>query len=432
MNPLGLVWRLGWLALCAPLASAAEPQPLTLDDAVQVALSSHPILRQAELDVESAEVRVRLARSLRAPQVDAGGLAKRGLSGSANMFGLNGLAASPDPEDMAYSGNVIQDLLDFKRSKFETEARRAEVEHFEETLRAEEARLVLAVTKAYYSVLGAQRQVRVAEESATESELALRKAAARSRAGLGSDLDAQQAAYRVSRAKLDRARAAESLDKALGRLAEAVGADSGQRFQLREPESSPAEPGPLEPLLARALEARPELAAVEARIQAAEAWVRRAEREKYPRLMAMFSGGWTRFAERTLSQLLFGGFGIQLPLFTGGRLEASIQLTRLAVERTRAVREELVRAVQVQVVEAHSGMATALEAFRTAELGVRQAESAERLAGARHRNLLADALELTAARTLRTAAESELGQAVYDYEIATAELDFAAGNGTRR
>ncbi len=52
----------------------------------------------------------------------------------------------------------------------------------------------------------------------------------------------------------------------------------------------------------------------------------------------MFSGGWARFAELTLSRLLFGGFGIQLPLLTGGRLKANIEETRLGLEKTRATR----------------------------------------------------------------------------------------------
>lgn len=433
MSPSRLVWPLLWLGLCAQQAGlAADTRPLSLEEALQAALSNHPILVMAELDVESAVVRVRQARSVRSPQIDGGGLAKRGLSGSANMFGLNGLAASPDPEDMAFSGNVLQDLLDFKRSRFETEARRAEVEYFEETLRAEEAALVLIVTEAYYSILKALQQARLAERAVAEAELAVRRAASRLRAQLGSGLDVQRAEHRAARAALNRAKAVEALEQAHARLAEAMGTEAGRQFSPAEPERTPVQPSPPEPLVADALESRPELAAVDARIRAAEAWVRRAEREKYPRIMAMFSGGWTRFAERTLSQLLFAGFGIQLPIFTGGRLEAGIQQARLAMEKTRAVREELKRAVQLQVIEARSDAATAVEAVRAAGTGVEQARSAERLAGARHRNLLADALEVEAARTALAAAESERNRALYDYEIAFARLAFATGSGTSR
>ena len=408
-------------------SSADEPAALSLDEAVGAALSNHPVLRQAEIDIESAELRVQQARSSRSPQIDAGGLAKSGLAGSGNLFGLHGLASSPDPEGMALSANVFQDLLDFKRSKFETEARRAEVEHFDETLRAEKARLILDVRRAFYSALKAMRRIGLTEETVKERVLALRQAESLHRAGLASKLEVSLGGIGVSRARLDRTRATESLQQALARLNEAMGESTGQAFALQEPEISAASPGPLEALAAESLESRAELAAVEARIRAAEAWVRRAEREKYPRIMAMFSGGWTRFAELTLSRLLFGGFGIQLPIFTGGRLEASIEETRRGLEKTRAAREELVRAVRLQVAEARGDLVTAFESVRTAEQGVEQALEAERLASARYKHDLADLLDLTVAQTALAAAENEHGQARYDYKIAEAELDFATG-----
>lgn len=418
---------LGALSLGAASNGAGGIPDLALDQAVQAALSNHPILRQAEIDIDSAELRVKQARSRRLPQIDAGGLAKVGLSGSATLFGVHGLAASPEPEGMAFSANVIQDLLDFKRTKFESEARRAEVEHFEETLRAEKSRLVLEVTRAFYSALKATRQVRVADLAGEERVLALREAQARNQAGLASKLEVNTALASLAKARLDQAKAAESLQQALAQLNEAIGEEPGQAYSLQEPEISAPRPGPVKALVTESLESRPELAAVEARIRAAEAWVERAEREKYPRIMAMFSGGWTRFAELTLGRLLFGGFGIQLPLFTGGNLEATIEQTRLALERTRAAREELRRAVPRQVAEARADLATSFEAVRTTEQVLQEALQSERLASARHRHGLADLLDLTVARTALAASESERAQARFDYKIAEAALDFAAG-----
>ncbi len=416
------------LAACGASASPTdEPRALDLDEAIRAALSNHPVLRQAAIDVATAELPVRQARSRRAPQIDTGGLAKQGLSGSATLFGIHGLAASPEPEDAAFSANVLQDLLDFGRTRFATEARRAEVEHFAETLRAERARLVLKVRKAFLSALTATRRVAVAGEIVAEMELALRRAQSLERARLGSKLDASLAAVTVERARLDRTRAEESLERALSELREALGDEVGQTYALQEPEVSPAAPAPLEALLAESLQSRAEPAAVEARIRAADSWVRRAERERYPRLMAMFSGGWTRFAELSLGKLLFGGFGIHLPVFTGGRLEASIEETRRAADKTRAVREELARAVQRLVAEARSAVVASLASVRTAEAGIEPARASERLASARYASGLAHRLELAVARATLAAAESERAVARYGYEIAGAELDFATG-----
>ncbi len=417
----------GGARMAAAEREASELPGLTLEQAVRNALSKHPVLRQAQLDIGSAELRVQRARSSRFAQIDAGGLAKRGLSGSANRFGLNGLAASPEPEGMAFSANVYQDLLDFKRSKYETGARRAEVEYFSQTLLAEEAELILQVKRAYYAGLKARGRIGPAREAVDERALATRQAGSLHRAQLGSKLDWDLAEARLSQARLDLAMANDADRRALARLNAAMGESTTQDYEFREPGIAEGGAEDLQALLTEAAEARAELAAVEARILAGEQWVRRAKREKYPRIMGLFSGGWTRFAELTLSRLLFGGFGIQLPLFTGGRLEADIEETELALEKTRAAREELLRAVALQVTEAHSELIAARESYRAAEQAVGPASAAERLARVRYRNELGARLEWMVARTARSVAESELSQALYDYKIAEAELDFAVG-----
>ena len=432
MNAMRCTLAILSVALCGDRLGAADREVsdlprLTLEQAVRQALSEHPVLRQAELDIGSAELRVQRARSSRFVQIDAGGLAKRGLSGSANLFGLGGLAASPEPEGMAFSANVYHDILDFKRTKYESEARRAEVEYFTQTLLAEQAKLILQVQHAYYAGLKARMQIGPAQVAVEERTLATRQAEALHHAQLGSKLDWNLAEALLSQARLDVARAKDTNRQALARLNTAMGEKTTQDYALQEPEIPAGSAEPLQALLAESMESRPELAALEARIRAGEQWVRRAKREKYPRIMGLFSGGWTRFAELTLSRLLFGGFGIQLPLFTGGRLEADIEGTKLALEKTRAVREELLRAVGLQVTEAHSALIAALESYRSAEQAVGPAREAEKLARIRYKNELAARLEWTMAQTALAVAENARGQALCNYKIAGAELDFAVG-----
>lgn len=427
----GLPWLL-CLVLWTPYPGAARAQGgdlprLRLQQAVDAAIARHPVLRQAELDVDSAEVRVARARAGRAPLVNASGLTKAGLSGSATMFGLQGLAASPEPEGSAASANAVHDLLDFKRTRHESDARRAEVEHFEATVLAERSSLILKTKRAFWLALKATRIVNAAEQAVSERSIHLRGAESRRRVGLASGLQVREAETGLARTKLEVARAAESLQRALAQLNEAMGEASNQAYLLDEPAILPILPRPIEALVEEGLAARPELVAVEARIRAAEAWVRRARRDRYPRIMVMSSGGWTRFAELTLSRLLFGGFGIQLPLFTRGRVKATIEETRVTLEKTRAVRDELLRSVPRRIAEAHASLTTAIEALESTEQAFREAVEGERLAQVRHRHDLADGLEVAGARTRLAIAESEHAGARYDYKIAEAELDFATG-----
>ena len=413
--------------LGAASGGADGPAGLTAEEAVRQALGGHPLLRQGELDVGSAAIRLQLARSSRLPQADAGGLAKAGLAGSGNWFGLNGLAASPDPEGMAFSGNILQDLLDFKRSRFESAARQAEVEHFEHTLRALEARLALEVRQAFFSTLRAREAVALAAETLAHAALEARGAEALHRADLGARLDLDFALARLERARADARQAAAGRREALAGLNTLMGADPGRERELAAPETEPPAPGARDAAIAAALAARPEIAAVDAKIRAGGHWVRRARRERYPRVMAMFSGGWTRFAELTLGRLVFGGFGIRLPLLDAGRVEAGVSEAGLELERAEAAREELARAVAQAAATASDRLLAAIEAYRAAAREVAPAAAAERLERARYEQGLASRLEWSAAGQRLAAARSRRGRALFDSWIAAAELRHATG-----
>ena len=425
-------WILGAALLCAVCPAAAqtsgEPRSLTLDQAIETALANNPRLRQSAIEISAAETRVKQARADFLPQVDAGGLANKGLTGSANLFDLHGLASSPEPRNGAFSVNLLQDLLDFKRTKFESRARRAEVEYFEQTLRADQDRLVLEVQRAYFNGLKESKYLALAGERVKRRELEQARADALLAAELGAKVEVDQARANLSKAQSGLTSATEARKRALSGLGTVMGEEAPVLYQLHEPEISEQAPDPLESLVANSLEARAELAAVDARIQAAEEWVRRARREKYPRLMIMFSGGWTRFAELTLGRLLFGAFGLQMPVFTGGRLEASIEETELVVDKTRAMRDELRQAIQLEVATAHSQAVATLEAVQAARLGLEQAQSMATLADARHQQGLSSRLDVVIARTALAAAENGLHQARYDYGLAAAQLDFASGS----
>ena len=416
------------ISLCPAAAeTSGEPRSLTLDQAIKAALANNPSLRQSVVEIGIAETRVKQVRAGMLPQVDAGGLANRGLTGSANLFDLHGLASSPEPRNAAFSVNLLQDLLDFKRTRFESRARRAEVEYFAQTLRADQNRLVLEVQRAYFNGLKASKHLSLAGERVKQRALEQVRAEALLEAELGTKAEVDQARANLSKAQSGATSATEAQKRALSRLGTVIGEEAPVLYQLSEPNVSERISDPLESLVANSLETRAELAAVDARIQAAREWVRRAQREKYPRLMIMFSGGWTRFAELTLGRLLFGAFGLQLPVFTGGRLEASVEETKLVADKTEAMRDELRQAIRLEVTSAHSELVSTLEAAQAARQGVEQAQAMATLADIRQQQGLSSRLDVVVARTELAAAENSLHQARYDYQLATAQLEFASG-----
>ena len=70
-------------------------QPLSLDDAIRIALAKHPAIKEAEAAVLAAEARVKEARASYYPQLSFSGIGKVGLSGATGALGLPGFPASP-------------------------------------------------------------------------------------------------------------------------------------------------------------------------------------------------------------------------------------------------------------------------------------------------------------------------------------------------
>ena len=85
-------WFLAGMLLCvAGTGTPAEPEQLTITQAVQLALANTPDLQAAEQRLEAAQARVGMARSRYLPQVSFNGIAKLGLAGATNGLALLGL-----------------------------------------------------------------------------------------------------------------------------------------------------------------------------------------------------------------------------------------------------------------------------------------------------------------------------------------------------
>lgn len=418
-----------WLVfLPAGGPALAQNQNLTLEEAVRQALSNDPVLRQAEHEVQAAQSRVKSARSTYFPQIDSGGIAKQGLSGSGNLFGLHGLASSPDPDDLAASGNLFQNIFDFGRTKHASSARAHEFSYLAETARAVRAGVILDVNSAFYGALSNRDLVEAARQSLEEKKLTARQTQAFYRAQLRSKVDLELAQVDLSRAELELVRAQNDLKASIIELKESMGlAGASLDYMPVKPQIDPAPPLALEDLVRFALENRPELRALEFRIQAEAEWVEKAESERFPIIMGMFSGGITRFADLTLGKLLFGGFGIRMPVFTGGRLEADIEEAKQNLAKAEAQHDQMIQEIHLRVEQAYHSLNSSIEEVEATRRLVSHAEEALRLARVRYRMDLGDFVELTAAQSALTSARADLARSLYDYKIREAELKFAAG-----
>jgi outer membrane protein len=422
----------------APLAaqSSALPskpaatQPLSLDDAVRIALQGHPALREAEDAVAAAEAEVKQARANYYPQLSFSGIGKVGLSGATGALGLPGFPASPFWRNEASSANLYWNIFDFGRTKHLVATQRALAESARFKSKEEQEHVVLVVKRAYFSVLEAQSLRSLAEQTLDERKLTLRRVRASFEQGLQSQMEVSLAESSVAEAEGSLAEAQAAIGKGFAALRVAMGVDGAPEYALQTPMIQIATLPPLEDLVQDGMKDRPDAQALDWKVRAFSEQAGLAHAERLPEINGLAAGGQGRFNGTTVKpeqQHGVGALGLFVPIFTGGRLEAAQQEARAELDGAMATRVLLNQQIRQEVTDSYYQLSDLVDRMRAADEQRRAAGEALRLAQARYAMQLASFLDVLTAQTTKTAAETTYDQTRYDYQRARAELEFATG-----
>jgi len=384
-------------------------------------------LTRAREAIRAADARAGQAKAGYFPQISVSGAAKQGLSGASGALGLRGLVTSPVYQDIGFSGALVQNIFDFGRTKHLYKASQWAAQALRPALEAEQDRITYNVQQAYYSALEEQRLVKVAEQMLAERQLAARQAEAFYKAELKSKVDLSLAETNVSEANLVLVKARERLQTAFAGLNHAMGAVGEPSYNLEEPTITVAPPPALEPFITESQTRHHDLLAIDAQIHASEEILALSKSNKWPKLTGLFSAGLLRFPQLSPGRLLLGAFGIDLPIFTGGRIKNEIAEAQANLARIHAAREEMAQDIRLEVQSAYNELVSSIESIRTSEQLVAQAREALRLAQARYRFQLGSFVELTSAEAAASNAEAQYAQARYKYKLAEAKLNYVAG-----
>ncbi len=422
------IWLiLGVLLYAAGGGAAPGPGKLTITQAVELALTNSPDLRDAQHRLEAAQARVGIVRSRYFPQVSFNGVGKLGLSGATNGLGLLGLPASPFYQNLSDAANVNQDIFDFGRTRHATDVARSEVRAAEQDL-AETRILVEERAKvAFLKVLSVQRVIQVRQVDLREQQEVERKTREFFQAGLSSKLDANLAQVGLKSAELALAEARDDEQAAWADLFAALGQPEGAHYDLVEPQFILSPPGEIGSEIDRALTTRPDLKALQAELEAQQQRVEYAQSLRHPILRGVFSGGYARFAELTAARLMVGGLGFFAPIYTGGEIKSQIEVEQRNLESLRARYQARMLDVRSEVSRARAEILNALDTAETNKKTSVYAAEALRLARARYEAQLASFVDLLTAEAAAESARANYAQALYDYQIAKAHLDAAVG-----
>ncbi len=358
-------------------------KPLVLADVVDLALCNNPQTRAlwASARAQAATVGVNMAAYL--PTLTGQATASRSRNTTVT-------SASP-----SYSSRTETVGLSASYLLYDFGGRSASLENAKQLLIAANATRdstlqanFLAAVQAYYALLSARATVissRAAEASARE---ALSAAQARYQAGVATPADKLQAQTALSQATLNLITAQGNERTAQGSLANVMGFDASQPFELSPfPESTPdpVVEQDIGQLITEARQKRPDLAAADAQIKAAEAQLEATRATGMPslNLNASTSNSRTTGLPGTNSGSI--GVTLSVPLFTGFRNTYQNRVAERQLEGKVASRDLLANQVALDVWKAYQALLTNSQALRTADDLVASATASEAMTLGRYK-----------------------------------------------
>lgn len=411
-------------------------QPLTLQQCIEIALKTHPLMRLSYRQLDAALAREEQAKSQWQPELTFSGLRRR--QGPTVSFVIPSFSPTTPPRSVeivkadmhTLTFEFRQTLLTFGRASASVKGASYQVNAISEIVRATQAQLILRVTEAYADVLSAEAMEEVARQAVERVKVVLNTAKARYEAGAAPKFDILRAEAELAAAEEQLLAARNGVALAKAALNQLLGHPTNAPIQLTPlPDPSDVTPETLtsEPFIKQALANRPEMRSNEWQVKSAQELLRLAKSDKNP--LVLLTGSYIRQTATGFAEDYQWGinFVVQFPIFDSGRRESVVKEREATLEQAIAQREQLERQVALEVEQAVRNFQVALQRLKTARAALASAEEAFRLAQVRYEGGVGTQVEVWDAQVALTRARASEVQALYDAHKAFARLIYATG-----
>ena len=427
----------------APEQSGKAPLVISLDDAVRIGEQHNRELEIARLDKRMAGQKVRESWAEVLPHLSSSLTYTRTLKPSvlflpSSIFGGTGgtqaIEISSDNSSVA-SLNLNQNI--FKLSAFAGIKAAGLVRKIsDQSFRQSNAEVVTSIRRAYYDVLIATEKRKLVEQSIARWEEARKDTNALFRQGVAADIDTLKAWLSVENLRPDLIRARNGESISATNLKRVMGIDQetpvtlSDTLTLREitlPKDVAAAYG-------EALDKRPDVRSLSLQAEAENAKVMAARSEGLPVLSAFGQvEAQTQFNDNTSVDSTrwpvssTAGLQLSVPIFSGFATSAKIEQAKIARLQTRTRYEDLKSQVRADVEVRLSNLIEARKRIDVQSKTIAVAERSYKITKLRLREGIGSRLELTDAELQLDTAKTNYLQAVYDYLVASAELEKSLG-----
>lgn len=461
--------------------------PLSLEESIRIALRRHGDPRASAQGFEAARQGVTSARAALFPEVAASvgtnyrnGSRTTTTTTTTNNSGTNVISSGSTTTGLS----VSQNIFDSGRTRQRINQANARALGAAGTYGNARNSLAFNVAAAFFDQLRQGKLVAQREGQVALATQQLEAINAQIEAGTTARADAQTVQVTLSQARFDLATARNNLGTAQVNFRNMLGLGAGPALPLREsplameaglPEPAPLNstapdaaattpaadgapvaegapiatptapvvaPSPAEALLlaplpsvpqlrpladylAEAGRLRPDLLQSRANLQSGEAAIRLAQIERRPQITA--SANYDIDPRNVGSRGLNLGAGVSIPIFDAGGRRADVRAAQADQEANRARLGQLGKDVAADVESSYVGISGEVGRIANARILVQQARVNLSNSSEKYRLGLGTVLDITNAQTQLFSAQTSLTSAVYDFELARANLDRAVG-----
>jgi len=414
-----------------PVISSAA---LSLRGAFSVASANSPALKQVQADADSASATARSTGAQTKPSLSATTYGTVGdssniLTSSPGVTPQNIFAVPPH-------GFANQDLMLmvplFTGGRLGGASASARRQGEAAALLVQASRLTVAeaVTEDYANAVRQEALVDVAQARLTAEDEQVRVTHEKVDAGRSAPVDLLRELAEQADAQQAMLAARNGVGLALIALKTTLGVSQGSDLTLSDTldsltGTSPA-PATLQDALLQADAHRPELAAAQRQVEAAQAGVRAARGEYAPQVYGVAMGD--AMTGQGVGRVGYTvGLTASLPLYDGGQRRADEDGAKAKLDRARADALQARQTVDGQVASAWLTVQTAAAQVQAATVGVAAAQQSYTLAGLRYNAGKSVSAERLDALSALTRAQGAVAQAKADLVIARARLQASLG-----
>lgn len=411
-----------------PVPSTAA-QPLTLQQAEQLAVQNNPRIAVARLTALAEGQVIREVRSAELPTVTGNLTAVDAHAGSRITAGaLN----NPIVYQRAAGGATVSQLIsDFGRTRnlIGSATLRARAQSSQQT--ATTADVVIAVDEAFYRALGSQAVLKVASNTVAARQTTTDQVSALTGAKLKSTLDLSFANVNLAQAKLLLLDARNENQASMAALNALLGNEQATSYTLVDDTGATPAPAPrdAEPLVMQAFNSRPDLAVLSQEFAAARKFSSAEHDLRRPTVSALGTAGSTPVRADQITSSWYGaaGVNISIPIFNGFLFSARATEADLraaaAQKQVDELRQTIARDVRTTVLQAQSNF----ERISVTQQLLDQANTAFDLAQTRYQIGLSSIVELSQAQLAQTEAQIAYATAKYSYQGSLAAIRYQTG-----